>query len=188
MVGGRAAIIAAAAVAWVTAAVLALDPGLRFAFARPGLKAAFETVASLIALLAVFLVFARFQRRGSRTDLILASALSVIALSNLFFGAVPALAGTATSNFTAWAAVVSLAFGSLLFGAAAFAPSRTPRPPPPQVRATALACAIGCPALAVFLVWLDGVHKRTPATLPPGAGVAGGRCLTPIPHCSRLRC
>jgi signal transduction histidine kinase len=178
--GGRATAIVAAAVSWGAAAVFALDPSLRFAFARPGPEAAFETVAALLALLAVFLAFARLRRRGSRTDLLLAAALSVIALSNLFFGAVPTLAGTATSSFAAWSALVSLCFGSLLFGAAAFAPSRSPRPPP-AVRATALACATGCPALAIFLVWLTGVHLRMPATLPPAAGVTGRSVLDPDP-------
>ena len=173
VMGGRATAIVAAAVSWGTAAVFALDPSLRFAFARPGPEAAFETVLALLALLAGFLAFARLRRRGSRTDLLLAAALSVIALSNLFFGAVPALAGTATSSFAAWSALVSLCFGSLLFGAAAFAPSRSPGPPPPAVRATALACATGCPALVIFLVWLAGVHLRMPATLPPAAGVTG---------------
>ena len=178
--GGRATAIVAAGVPWGAAAVFALDPSLRFAFARPGPKAAFETVAALLALLAGFLAFARLRRGGSRTDLLLAAALSVIALSNLFFGAVPALAGTATSSFAVWSALVSLCFGSLLFGAAAFAPSRSPRPPA-AVRATALACATGCPALVIFLVWLTGVHLRMPTTLPPATGVTGRSVLDTDP-------
>jgi signal transduction histidine kinase len=162
VMGGRATAIVAAVVSWGTAAVFALDPSLRFAFARPGPEAAFETLLALLALLAGFLAFARLRRRGSRTDLLLAAALSVIALSNLFFGAVPALAGTATSSFAAWSALVSLCFGSLLFGAAAFAPSRSPGPPPPAVRATALACATGCPAVvdgAAAAVYLYKAQK-----------------------------
>ena len=178
--GGRATAIVAAAVSWGTAAVFALDPSPRFVFARPGPEAAFETLASLLALLAGFLAFARLRRRRSWTDLLLAAALSVIALSNLFFGAVPALAGTATSSFAAWSALVSLCFGSLLFGAAAFAPSRGPRPPP-AIRATALVCATGCPALAILLVWLAGVHLRMSATLAPAAGVTGRSVLDTDP-------
>jgi signal transduction histidine kinase len=175
--GGCATAIVAAAVSLGTAAVFALDPSLVFASARPGLEATFDTVA---ALLAGFLAFARLRRRGSWTDLLLAAALSVIALSNLFFAAVPALAGTATSNFAASSASVSLCFGSLLFGAAAFAPSRSPRPPR-AVPATALACATGRQALAIFLVWLAGVHLRMPATLPSAAGVRGRSVLDTDP-------
>ena len=172
--GGRATAIVAAAVSWGTAAVFALVPSLRFAFARPGPEAAFETVVALLALLAGFLAFARLRRRGSRTDLLLAAALSVIALSNLFFGAVPALAGTATSNFAAWSALVSLCFGSLLFGAAAFAPSRSPRPPRRCGRPRSPAPPVG-PRWRSSLVWLAGVHIRC-RPLPPAAGVTGRSC------------
>ncbi len=173
MTGGRVAAIVAAGLSWATAVALTLDPRLRFAFTTPGLEAAFQTVASLIALLVGFLAFARLRWRSSSSDLLLAIALLVIGLSTLLFGAVPALADIATSNFAAWSAVVCLSLGSLLFGAAAFVPTRSPLLPP-AARAMALLFGAGSPAVTIFLVWVSGVNLRRAGTLPP-AGAAMGR-------------
>ena len=99
-------------------------PGLRFAFGQPELQAALETAASLIALLGGFLAFGRLRRLGRLTDLTLACALGVIALSNLGFVLVPTLTGDAASNFATWLAIISRSLGSLVFGITAFLPDR----------------------------------------------------------------
>src|SRR5258708_13362635 len=96
--GRRVATMLAAVVTVITAAVLSVIPRFQFAFWWPEVEASLETTASLVALLTGLLAFARLRRRGHLTDLALACALGVIAVSNLFFAMVPALAGPAPSN------------------------------------------------------------------------------------------
>ena len=124
-VGARSAVLVLVwAVPAVISAIVAFHPGLRFAFGQPELQAALETAASLIALLGGFLAFGRLRRLGRLTDLTLACALGVIALSNLGFVLVPTLTGDAASNFAAWLAIISRSLGSLVFGITAFLPDR----------------------------------------------------------------
>ena len=89
---GRAnGIIGTTVVSGVTTVAVTLD--FRFAAGQPELQGAVEMAASLIAVLAALLAFARLRRRRDLTDLALASALSVIALSNVFFAVFSAVAG-----------------------------------------------------------------------------------------------
>ena len=71
-------------VAGVTTVAVTVDRHFRFAAGQPELQGAFEMAASLIAVLAAVLAFTRLRRRRDRADLALASALSLIALSNVF--------------------------------------------------------------------------------------------------------
>jgi hypothetical protein len=80
--------------------------------------------ASLIALLACFLVCGRLRRRTRLNELMLACALAVFALSNLLLVTVPIVAGWAPDDLTVWAAPTARSLGGLLFVLAAFVPSR----------------------------------------------------------------
>ena len=65
----------------ITAAVAAIPYfrfNFRFAAARPELPGARETAAAVIAVLAAILASARLQRRCSRTERVLASALALL--------------------------------------------------------------------------------------------------------------
>ena len=62
-------------VSGVTTVAVAFDLHFRFAAGQPELQGAFEMAASLVAVLAAVLAFARLRRRRDRTDLALASAL-----------------------------------------------------------------------------------------------------------------
>ena len=165
--GGGRAVIAAAVVSGVTTAAVALNPQLRFAFSQPDdLQTALETAASLVALLAGFLAFSRLRRRSRLDDLALACALGIIAVSNLFFATVPALAGLAASNFVAWSAIIGRSLGWMLFGAAAFVPARQVRRMG-RAQVTVVSCMAGGLALAVFLSAVLGA-----AHLPQAVAVA----------------
>jgi len=109
------AVVSALVSALVTAVVTAI-PHFRFATAQPELQGACEAAAAVIAVLAAILAAARLRRRCSRTDLALASALAVIALSNLFFDTVPDLAGLSASSVAVWSAIMGRSLGSVLFG------------------------------------------------------------------------
>ena len=73
--GMRAGVLAAASIAGVVACALAMLPQLQFARYGMAPHLALETAASLIALLAGFLVFSRLHRSGGLNDLLLAAPL-----------------------------------------------------------------------------------------------------------------
>ena len=95
-------------------------------FTRNGvlLHVALETAASLIALLAGFLVFGRLRRRGNVNDLLLACALAVFVLLNLCFLTMPALAQSLSEDLIVWILLVGRSLGAVLFVLAAFASHR----------------------------------------------------------------
>jgi len=128
--------------------------------AQPELRAALETAASLMALLAGFLAFGRVRRRSRLTDLTLACALGVIALSSLSFAAVPTVAGLADSGFAERAAIIGRLLGSILFGAAAFVPVRQVRR---SGRAQATAAAGMAAGLALVILAGSLLAVRLPA-------------------------
>jgi signal transduction histidine kinase len=160
---GIATPVAVAAASAAVTATVVLHPSLRFAFGQPELQAALEMAASLIALLAGFLAVGRLRRLGRMTDLMLACALGVIALSNLCFELVLPLAGFAASNFVAWLAIISRSLGSLLFGVAAFVPGRRVR----QIgwaQVTVVACVVCGLALTVLVDWALYAHLPAATT------------------------
>jgi signal transduction histidine kinase len=157
--------------------VVALNPHFRFASGQPELRTALETAASLIALLAGFLAFGRLRRRSRVDDLALACALGIIALSNLFFVSVPALADLPASNFVAWSAIISRSLGCLLFCVAACVPSRRVRRIG-RVQGSVVACMAGGLVLTVFLSWALGVHLP----LAVAAASPGRSSALPVLH------
>ena len=164
-VGGRSAVVIWVwAVSAVISALVAFHPGLRFAYGQPELQAALETAASIIALLSGFLAFGRLRRLGRLTDLALACALGVIALSNLGFVLVPALTGDAASNIAAWLAIISRSLGSLLFGITAFLPDRRLRRGG-RAQLTVVACVAAGLMLTVFLDW--ALYRYLPTAITP---------------------
>ena len=151
------------AVSAVISALVASHPGLRFAFGQPELQVALETAASLIALLGGFLAYGRLRRLGRLTDLTLACALGVIALSNLGFVLVPELTGNAASNFAAWLAIISRSLGSLFFGITAFLPDRQLRSIG-RAQRTVVACVGAVLVLTVLVDWALCRHLPTAIT------------------------
>jgi signal transduction histidine kinase len=106
----------------VTALVVAV-PALGGAYESVSVHVALETAASLIALLAAYLVFGRFQQNALLSDLTLTSALAVFGLTNLFFRTLPAtLSGEiGADGFAVWAPVSGAVVGAFVFALAAFA-------------------------------------------------------------------
>jgi signal transduction histidine kinase len=164
--GGSRAVTLAVVVAGIATVVVALNPHFRVASGEPQLQAALGMAASLVALLAAFLAFGRLQRLRRLTDFALACALGVIALSNLFFGTVPTLAGLAGSSFLAWSALISRTLGCMLFAVAAFVPSRRIRHIG-RAEVTAVASMTGGLVLLVLLGWLYAARLPVAVTSPP---------------------
>ncbi len=164
----RAAVVVTAIASAVITAALALVPQLRFSYPWQTEHLALETAASLIALLACFLVLGRLRRRPALGELMLACGLAVLALSNVLFVVVPTVAGWAPDNLTVWAAPVARSAGGLLFVLAAFVPNRRLRRPGPTL---AVAAAGVTAALLLTVVLVHALARQ----LPPAAAAS----LTP---------
>ena len=158
-----------AVVSAMATAFVIVNPYARFVYGYPELQGAFDTAASLIAASGTVLAVARLQWRGGTPDLILASMLSLIALSDAFFATIPALTGLSGSNVAASSAMVSRSLGSLLFGFAAFVPVRPIRQTG-RARAAAAIGVPGCLTLTFFLTRIAARSAPAVAVVSPSAG------------------
>lgn len=136
----------------------------------PMLGAAFATAIPLIALVAAFPVVGRLLRRPGLTELALACALTMLALSELAFVTIPVLGARARPDLSVWAALAASACGAALFAAAAFAPRRRLRHPR---LAVAVSGAVTTTTLALIGVLAVTFADRLPKVLAaaPAPGV-----------------
>src|SRR6266702_7700911 len=93
----RLAVGCALGSAGATTAV-ALVARLDFAYQAPAFHVALETTAAIAASAAAFLLLGRFRRTGFLDELLLSAGLSMLALSNLAFAALPAAFKLETNN------------------------------------------------------------------------------------------
>jgi signal transduction histidine kinase len=134
----------------ITIAALVLFPHLRSAGRPSDTHVALETAATLIALLAAFLVGGRLLRRPLLNDLMLASALAVLALSNLLFGALPVLQVPEPSGLPVWGSLIGSMLGALLFALAAFVPRwEVPKPALVLAGGAVATSAVLAPAIVI---------------------------------------
>jgi signal transduction histidine kinase len=142
-----------------TTVALAVIPQLHLAYSWQALNLALETAASVIALLASFLVFGRLRRRTRLNELMLACALAAFALSNLFLLTVPIVASWAPDDLTVWAAPAGRSLGALLFALAAFVSNR-------RLRRSGLMLAAGAGGVTAGLllatVFVPALARRLP--------------------------
>jgi signal transduction histidine kinase len=162
---GRLAVLGAAFC--VTIVVVALVPHAGLIYELPAQRVALETTASLITLLAGFLILGRLRRNARINELALVAALAVIALSNILFGMLPMLTGSAIANPGVWAAIIGGSAGSLLFAVAAFVPRAGLRRPR-QAQGLAAMGVLGILVLAVILSRVFG--SGLPSAITPSAG------------------
>ena len=168
--GMHAAVIVTAIVLVAVTAALALAPQLHFGYPRDEADLALDTAATVVGLLAYFLVFGRLRRRTKLNELLLACALAVLALSNLFLCTVPDVAGWAPDDLTVWLAPVAGSFGALLFVLAAFPPDRQLRPSQPLL---VVGTGAVTTALLLTMVLVPAFARSLPpqvvASLAPGS-------------------
>jgi signal transduction histidine kinase len=151
--------IAVSVISAATTVAVATLPGLHFAYRRPPVHIALETAAALIALLAAFLVFGRVHRIARLDELVLASALGLLALSNLLFAAVPALVEGIPPNRSVWAAITGRTLGAILLACSPFLPRRRLLNPRLAIRG-AVSVVLG--ALLVTAVLVSTLSERLP--------------------------
>jgi signal transduction histidine kinase len=142
------------ATAWIAGVVMLatlLIPvlgGVRFAYENFNAHVMISTAVALIGILAAGLVAARFLRSRQLQDLALTVALVVMALSNLFTSALPAVLGEVDSNFVAWGPFCGRLLGAFLFALSVAVPDRVV----PNPRRAAWLAFLGGVALTGVLV------------------------------------
>lgn len=151
-----------AAVALSATAVVAVVPGLRFAYVSATTRVAMETGQAVIAVVVALLVLGRFRRDGSRLDRLLVAALVISAVSNLFTVVVRASSEdrSTLSDFASWS---SLGFSLVAAGAYAAAGHVPDRKVPPAARGGW--ASLGAVAATCGAVWL--VAWAVAGVLPP---------------------
>jgi signal transduction histidine kinase len=163
--------LAFAGAAAAVTATTSLLPGFSLAYSSPQLHIALDTATALISFLVAYLVYGRFRERKRLDDLMLASALALIASTSLVFSAVPhTVPAEGARNFSVWASVGGAVLGALTLALAAFAPSTRVSSPR---RATVIAafCCVGALIATASVVGLfaDGIDPEIPLALSPDA-------------------
>jgi signal transduction histidine kinase len=163
--------LAFAGAAAALTATTSLVPGFSLAYSSPQLHIALDTATALISFLVAYLVYGRFRERKRLDDLMLASALALIASTSLVFSAVPhTVPAEGARNFSVWASVGGAVLGALTLALAAFAPSTRVSSPR---RATVIAalCCVGALIATASVVGLfaDGIDPEIPLALSPDA-------------------
>lgn len=133
------------------------------------LHAAIETSAALIAALAAYLTYGRFIRTGERIDAVLLCSMSLLAGTNLFFAALPALFPAEMGPVVhSWVEPTGTLFGSFALAVTAFTPPRVVADARETARRTVL----------LSLLCLAVVSLATLAVPPPSSvtilGTNGG--------------
>jgi signal transduction histidine kinase len=163
--------LAFAGAAAALTATTSLVPGFSLAYSSPQLHIALDTATALISFLVAYLVYGRFRERKRLDDLMLASALALIASTSLVFSAVPhTVPAEGARNFSVWASVGGAVLGALTLALAAFAPSTRVSSPRRATVIAALCCVGALIATAsVVGVFADGIDPEIPLALSPDA-------------------
>jgi signal transduction histidine kinase len=175
----RTVAVAAALILGAAGLASAVLPQMQLAHHSMVLHVALETAASLIALLAGFLVFGRLRRHGGVNDLLLACGLAVFVLVNVCLLAMSAVARSFSMDLMVWVLLTGRSLGASLFTLAAFAPDRR------RLRRPGLTLAISVAAESVFVLsaatifcrYAEGMAHRIAAALtadPPKGPDLGG--------------
>jgi signal transduction histidine kinase len=108
----------------VATTTVALVARLDFAYHAPALHVALETTAALTASAAAFLLLGRFWHTGFLDELILSAGLSLLAVSNFAFAALPALFHLRSDRASVWSMLFTATLAALLICVAALLPRR----------------------------------------------------------------
>ena len=144
--------------------------------------ATLETAASLIAVLAAFLAVGRLRRHVLLNDVMLASALSVLAVSSLFPGTLTLLGLPGPSGLTVKTSLAGNLLGTLLFALAA-APRRRLGKSGPVLATGAAAAAAALMLATVLTALLVAGPRQRPAAVPQ---MARGLPVPPLLPASQL--
>jgi signal transduction histidine kinase len=170
-IGSMWALIAGtAAGAGLVMLLISIVPSVDFAYRSRPLHVAIETAASIIGLVAAYLLLGRYRRSASLRDLLLVGAFVLLAATNLCFSSFPAMSGGPPGRFATWSPVAGRLLGALALAAAAFAPTRRLRAPRRDLLIMLGACA---GVLAVIAAGVALLGDRLPVGIDPNVSVEG---------------
>jgi signal transduction histidine kinase len=101
-----------------------LVANLNFEYHAPALHVALETTAAITALTAAFLLLGRFRHTGFLDELVLSAGLTLLAVSNFAFAALPAVFTLESNRASLWCMLFTVTLAVLLIGVAALLPRR----------------------------------------------------------------
>lgn len=157
-------LLAAAATLLVSA-----TSAISFGYRSPAAHVAIETAASVVAIVAAFLVLGRFRETRRAADLALLAALAVLGATNLVFSTALAIAGVEDSNFAIWASLAGRTSGAAALALAAFTPWRRLERPGPGLALALGGAAAVMGAAAVIGVAGSGLSTGIDPDLSPAA-------------------
>jgi len=143
---------------------------LDFSYHAPALHVALETTAAITASAAAFLLLGRFWRTGFLDELMLSAGLSLLALSNLAFAALPAVFDLRSNGASVWGTLFTGTLAALLICLGALIPRRRlgggPRWPL-VVYGSSLALAVV--GIVLIVAFQDLLPRGVTSSRPPGA-------------------
>lgn len=160
-------LLAALCAGIVTDCVLFI-PSLHFAYHSVRLHGMLETTATLIGLLATFLLWGRLKQRRGRSDLLMTLALGLLSLTNLFFAVIPAVLWSTPHAYSTWTTLVAGGLGAAMLAAAAVVPNRPLRDFRRAVSAGIALSGLGLAAVGLIVGTIDNLPvgvdpSRSPA-------------------------
>jgi signal transduction histidine kinase len=166
-------LLAALCAGIVTDCVLFI-PSLRFAYHSVRLHGMLEMAATLIGLLATFLLWGRLKQRRGLPDLLMTLALGLLSFTNLLFAAIPAVLWSSPHPYSTWTTLVAGGLGAGMLAAAAVAPQRPLRD---FRRAVTLGVALSSLGLAAVGI-VVGTVENLPVGLDPSRSPVRAQSLT----------
>ena len=154
----------------VVTLVVSVLPFVYLAYRRLAVHVTLDTLASFVALLTAFLIVGRLRHRGTLSDVVLLCALTLFALVNFFFSALPTMVFDARSEgFLAWAAIIGHLIATAAFMTAPFLPDTHLRRP----GRAAISLLLASFTLVVIIgLTADFFASRVPTAPPPDVSLA----------------
>ena len=156
-----------AAAAGLLTLVAGITSVVHLAYFSPLLHVAVETAAALISLLAAQLILSRYARSTELADLLLGSALVVLAFGNLALSAIPAVLDEEHGSLGTWGALAVRTVGAALLAVAAWAQARPVRHPAGAAR---VAAAAGGGLIIAIVVGVAVAAEALPPVVADSAG------------------
>lgn len=147
--------------------LIAILPALSFGHRIPDAHVAIETALTLVAMLVSFLLYGRLRDTGRRSDLLLFTALTLLALSNLGMALGPAFDGR--NNEVIWAPVSARLIAAAILTAGAFAPDAPLRRPDRALAYVCIGVAGAAGIAAVIAASSSGLSTGIDPSLSPTA-------------------